>query len=187
MAEATRSLAWRYMICHDFTQDQFLKRLGELLEKREELAAALIGQTTTATPITPRMAEVRGGETPARRDIYFQQRLGAQQAWYVVKSAANRRRGGQWYGTVVFCQSAAAIYAIVLCVAPGRRERGRVLDHCDHGLPVLDADPAELPSSWPSPTAWRPTSSACSPRPARTSPRSRAVRPGGACRAGDLR
>jgi hypothetical protein len=118
VAEATRSLAWRYMICHDFTQDQFLKRLGELLEKREELAAALIGQTTTATPITPRMAEVRGGETPARRDIYFQQRLGAQQAWYVVKSAANRKRGGQWYGAVVFCQAAAAIYAIVLASHP---------------------------------------------------------------------
>ena len=114
VAEAVRSLAWRYMICCEFTDDQLLKRLEALLEKQEELAAALVEKTPTTLPITPRMEEVRRQEPSARRDIYFQQRLGAQQSWYVSKAAANRKKGGQWYGAVVFCQSAAAVYAIIL-------------------------------------------------------------------------
>ena len=65
------------------------------------------------------MEEARRQELSARRDTLFPAATRRAAAWYVVKAAANRKLGRQWYAGVVFCQLAAAVYAIVLVSNPG--------------------------------------------------------------------
>jgi SMODS and SLOG-associating 2TM effector domain 3/SMODS and SLOG-associating 2TM effector domain 1 len=103
-AESAKTLTWRYLVGGNpfgltEVSEQEAERL--LLHRFGQVAAELRGAhlaplSDADDQIGPALRRVRSLPLEARRALYRNRRIGAQQAWYRTKARWNERRATQW-------------------------------------------------------------------------------------------
>lgn len=123
IAESTKTLAWRYIMCAEpfkceveskEIDGKFLDALGAIFEERKELAWKL--DFDKEQQITNRMRELRKLSTKERIDVYSRERINDQKGWYGNKSKENRSSQGKWFWAIIVSQIAAVISSILMIV-----------------------------------------------------------------------
>jgi SMODS and SLOG-associating 2TM effector domain 3/SMODS and SLOG-associating 2TM effector domain 1 len=104
VAESAKTLTWRYLVGGSpFGRDEVSDREAEqlLLDRFGQIAgdlrgAHLVPVTGAADQLGPTLRRLRGGSLDERRQLYRDQRIAAQQAWYARSAQAHERRATQW-------------------------------------------------------------------------------------------
>jgi hypothetical protein len=124
VAETVKTLTWRYMMRvapygSDSSADRLLAEdLIAAMRARAELRQSLTDVPTDARQITPVMRAVRELPFHDRRQLYIDQRLSNQTAWYHGKAIANMRNARRWFWLSLIGQGAAALIAFTSIFEP---------------------------------------------------------------------
>jgi hypothetical protein len=124
VAETVKTLTWRYMMRvppygSDSSADRLLADdLIAAMRARAELRQSLTDVPTDARQITPVMRAVRELPFHDRRQLYIDQRLSNQTAWYHGKAIANMRNARRWFWLSLIGQGAAALIAFTSIFEP---------------------------------------------------------------------
>ena len=105
VAESAKTLTWRYIVGgspfgrEEVSDDREAERL--LLDRFRQIAgdlrgAHLVPVSAAADQITPGLRRLRGLALEERRELYRDERIGGQQAWYARSALRHERRATQW-------------------------------------------------------------------------------------------
>ncbi|MGW1982743.1 DUF4231 domain-containing protein [Streptomyces collinus] len=118
LAESTKTLTWRYAVgAQPFTlpgtpeenERRFIRNVEHLM--REVPSDAVI--LTTPTRIPERIQEVRNAPLTVRRDIYLEDRIENQLAWYSGKAKAHIRMANRWRLALIITEGAGVLAALL--------------------------------------------------------------------------
>ena len=104
VAESAKTLTWRYIVGGSpFGREEVSDREAErlLLDRFRQIAgdlrgAYLVPVSAAADQTTPSLRRLRGLTLEERRELYRDERIGSQQAWYTRSAHRNERRATQW-------------------------------------------------------------------------------------------
>ena len=105
VAESAKTLTWRYIVGgspfgrEEVSDDREAERL--LLDRFRQIAgdlrgAHLVPVSAAADQITPGLRRLRGLALEERRELYRDERIGGQQAWYARSALRHEQRATQW-------------------------------------------------------------------------------------------
>ena len=105
VAESAKTLTWRYIVGgspfgrEEVSDDREAERL--LLDRFRQIAgdlrgAHLVPVSAAADQITPALRRLRGLGLEERRELYRDERIGGQQAWYARSALRHEQRATQW-------------------------------------------------------------------------------------------
>jgi hypothetical protein len=124
VAETVKTQTWRYMMRVDpyaaeSSGDRlFAEDLIASMRARPDLRQSIDDVPTDARQITATMRAIRAQPFHERRDLYIDQRLSNQIAWYHGKAVRNARNARRWFWLSLVGQAAAAIIAFTSIFEP---------------------------------------------------------------------
>ena len=124
VAETVKTQAWRFMMrlapyATDATADQaFADDVLSAIKARPDLQQPLEMLPATASQISDVMLAVRRLSLEERRNLYVEQRIDDQAAWYRQRAVANRLNGRRWFWVSLAGQVVAASITIASIFQP---------------------------------------------------------------------
>lgn len=116
VAESAKTLAWKFAVCADpfpvamplpDAQRSLLEKLDVVQAQFSSLDLAPI----EAKAVSEWMREQRTQSWTDRREVYLEQRLQSQRAWYARKAKYNKSRSNRWRGTLIALEFIGAMCA----------------------------------------------------------------------------
>ena len=127
VAESVKTLSWRYVMgaepySHsgrlEEVDKRFLTDLGEILKERKHLSWTFGGELANEPQITENMSVIRALGLSDKKNVYTNDRLGQQQAWYASKSKGHALQERLWFGGFFLAQLGAFICALRAIKSP---------------------------------------------------------------------
>ena len=123
VAESVKAETWLYMARsgsyggeteHGKSEELFLTRLREILQKHSSLYAHLASDLEEGVQVTDYMRQVRSKDIETRATNYVNQRVHDQRLWYMKKAKWNRDQGSLWFAIGWVLEMCAIGFSIVL-------------------------------------------------------------------------
>lgn len=130
VAESVKAETWVYVARSgsyggkaesDKSEELFLTRLREILQKHPSLYPHLASDLEKGAQITDYMGQMRSQDIGARATYYVGQRIHDQRLWYMKKAKWNRDQGSLWFAIGWALEICAIGFSIVLI---GQRNAG---------------------------------------------------------------
>jgi hypothetical protein len=127
IAESIKTLTWRYItrgepFVDDASQEivdgKFCSILATMLKENGGDIDLIPLQQNFELQITEKMRVLRNSEFNQRKELYVENRVKDQLNWYQKKAKFNKDKGNTYFVILVFCQSIAMIYSLVLIKFP---------------------------------------------------------------------
>lgn len=118
VAESVKTRAWRWMMRAepygddsdpDSVSKLFINDQKEIFDQNRGLSAALDFDAVISDPVTDAMRKIRELPVSERLDVYMEQRIDDQAAWYSAKAIYNKRRSRLWFFVSVFLHSSTIV------------------------------------------------------------------------------
>ena len=126
IAESVKSLSWRYMMrsapfaaSEDNDAQASVQLEAKIEELRADFAQLLGREVIVSAEPGPVMQKVRAADLDTRKQIYLNNRLLDQKAWYIRKATTFSRLERKWYFVIVGAQALAMVVAIVMIFFEG--------------------------------------------------------------------
>lgn len=129
ITESIKTTTWNYIMkAEPFNDEDELKNvkklskyLSEIVDGSEYISKTISPEVIDKGALTGEMKTVRGMDYLSRRDFYVEHRIEDQRAWYVSKSADNKRKGRSWsYAifTLYFLAFSCSVYNAFFSSSP---------------------------------------------------------------------
>jgi hypothetical protein len=119
VAESIKTITWRYISrAEPFQGDDanarthFSKSLKAIIDQNAKIFSAVTTRLD-APQITPVMEEMRNQPLKTRWNIYMQNRVGEQLAWYAKKALLNKKMSNHFFGILILVNAIAVCCAIL--------------------------------------------------------------------------
>ncbi len=126
VAEAAKSMAWRYMTGADpypvslppvQADAKFIADLRGLAKDQAQDALGFGAEFSDRPQITPRMREIRNGSLQQRREVYVTARIRDQRRWYGTKARKSQSIANVYF-VIIQVSQALTLAATVLLLSP---------------------------------------------------------------------
>lgn len=95
-------------------EEQFLRRLREILHRQQAVPGELAEQAIESTQITDEMRRIREMNLEDRRSYYARDRIRGQRDWYGKKARWNQSRENVWFYIAYTLQALAVTASVVM-------------------------------------------------------------------------